>query len=381
MNHSKESKLKIVIPDFDSEITDLIIELNHLRRKEVRGSTEPQIFFQIKNIFHSLESIGSARIEGNHTTIAEYIDSKTDNSVEINEGIKEIENMEKALTFIEDTIDSTPINRMYLSEIHKIVVKDLVREGSTSPGDYRKGNISISGSSFTPPDYFTVNDYMNELFDFINESSADKFDLLKTAISHHRFVWVHPYDNGNGRTVRLLTYAMLIKLGFNIKDGRILNPTAVFCFDREKYYEQLSKADSGTDEGILEWCYYVLKGLKEEIEKIDRLLDYQFLKSEILLPAIKHAKKMNIISNVDFEVLKIAINKQVFSNSDLSSVFKGKKSSEVSRQIKRMKSQELIEPIEGSKQKYVISFSGNKLLRGVIFSLREKGFIPESEIV
>ena len=50
-----------------------------------------------------------------------------------------------------------------------------------------------------------VEDYMNELLDFVNKEDAKKFDLLKAAIAHHRFVWIHPFGNGNGRTVRLFT--------------------------------------------------------------------------------------------------------------------------------------------------------------------------------
>lgn len=43
---------------------------------------------------------------------------------------------------------------------------------------------------------------MEELFDFINAEDSPKYDLLKTAIAHHRFVWIHPFGNGNGRTVK-----------------------------------------------------------------------------------------------------------------------------------------------------------------------------------
>ena len=64
-------------------------------------------------------------------------------------------------------------------------------------------------------------------FKFINQDGADKYDLLKTAIAHHRFTWIHPFGNGNGRVVRLLTYALMIKYGFNVKNGKIINPTAV----------------------------------------------------------------------------------------------------------------------------------------------------------
>ena len=102
---------------------------------------------------------------------------------------------------------------------------------------------------------------MDELFDFINNQDNPKYDLLKAAIAHHRFVWIHPFRNGNGRTVRLFTYAMLVKLGFNVDVGRILNPTAIFCNNRDNYYHNLSVADNGTDADILSWCEYVLKGL------------------------------------------------------------------------------------------------------------------------
>ena len=70
---------------------------------------------------------------------------------------------------------------------------------------------------------------------------------------------------------------MLVKQGFNVDIGRIINPTAVFCNNRDNYYNYLSLADSGTDENILKWCEYVLKGLKVEIEKIDRLLNFDYL--------------------------------------------------------------------------------------------------------
>ena len=85
--------LKIVAPSFGSRLTDLIIELDYLRRKKLSGSTHPKVFFQLKRIFHTLESIGSARIEGNNTTLAEYIETKLDdNQQNFSAGIREIKN-------------------------------------------------------------------------------------------------------------------------------------------------------------------------------------------------------------------------------------------------------------------------------------------------
>ena len=96
----KHYDLKLVEPTFDSALTDLIIELDHLRKKQLGGSTHTKVFFQLKHIFHTLESIGSARIEGNNTTIAEYIETKLSDIKVVNPSIREIQNIEKAMAFI-----------------------------------------------------------------------------------------------------------------------------------------------------------------------------------------------------------------------------------------------------------------------------------------
>ena len=379
----KPYDLKLIEPSFGSNLTDLIIELEHLRKKTLGGSTHPQVFFQLKHLFHTLESIGSARIEGNNTTIAEYIETKLDSGdTEKNKShsIIEIQNIEKAMEFIESTIQDYPINKAFLSELHKIIVKDLPSppngEGDLTPGSYRNKNIKISNSLHLPPDSFLVDTYMDDLFSFINNEDPSKYDLLKSAIAHHRFVWIHPFGNGNGRTVRLFTYAMLIKNGFNVNVGRIINPTAVFCSNRNGYYDNLSKADSGSDNDVLEWCEYVLKGLKEEIEKIDKLTDYEYLKKEILIPSINFSLERKIITEIESKILKETIEKQVVQNLDLEKFFKGKAKSEISRQIKKLIDKKMLIPERDSARKYVLRFDNNYLLRGIIKMLDEKGFLP-----
>ena len=379
----KPYDLKLIEPSFGSNLTDLIIELEHLRKKTLGGSTHPQVFFQLKHLFHTLESIGSARIEGNNTTIAEYIETKLDSGdTEKNKShsIIEIQNIEKAMEFIESTIQDYPINKTFVSELHKIIVKDLPSppngEGDLTPGSYRNKNIKISNSLHLPPDSFLVDTYMDDLFSFINSEDPSKYDLLKSAIAHHRFVWIHPFGNGNGRTVRLFTYAMLIKNGFNVNVGRIINPTAVFCSNRNGYYDNLSKADSGSDNDVLEWCEYVLKGLKEEIEKIDKLTDYEYLKKEILIPSINFSFERQIITEIESKILKETIEKQVVQNLDLERFFKGKAKSEISRQIKKLIDKKMLIPERDSARKYVLRFDNNYLLRGIIKMLDERGFLP-----
>ena len=379
--------LKLIEPSFGSALTDLIIELDFLRKKRLVGSTHPKVFFQLKHIFHMLESIGSARIEGNNTTIAEYIETKLYENKKVSPSIKEIQNIEKAMAFIEEHVKDYPINRAFLSEMHKMIVDGLLPppngEGDGTPGEYRKINLKINKSLHKPPDWLTIEDYMTELLDFVNREDSPKYDLLKAAIAHHRFVWIHPYGNGNGRTVRLFTYAMLVKTGFNVNArqpygqvGRIINPTAVFCSNRNDYYTNLSEADKGTDEGLITWIEYVLKGLKEEIEKIDKLLDYNFLRKEILLPTISHSLERKYITDAEGKILKKAVDMQVIQAADVKEFFAGKADAEVSRQIRKLIDKKMLAPEKEGTRKYVLRFDNSYLLRSVIKSLGEKGFLP-----
>lgn len=372
----KHADLRVVSPAFQSGLTDLIIELDYLRRKTPTGSTPRFTFEQIKDIFHMLESIASARIEGNRTTVAEYVETKIEGERDNREDILEIRNMEAALRFIDSIIDSRPVNRALMSELHKLVVADLTKEGSESPGEYRRGEVIIRESPHVPPPHQHVERYMTELFEFINRKDEPKFDLLKTAVAHHRFVWIHPFDNGNGRSVRLLTYAMLVRQGFNVNVGRILNPAAVFCHDRNQYAAALSGADAGTDQGILEWCRYVLEGLKREIEKIDKIIDYGFLSENILLPAIDFSSERETITAAEASILRKAVERKEIVNADIQAIFPGKSVSDVSRMIGRLRDKKMLVPIGEKKRKYMVVFQNNRLMRGVIDALDKSGFLP-----
>tara|TARA_R110001606_G_C15343503_1_gene646821 strand:- start:335 stop:1480 length:1146 start_codon:yes stop_codon:yes gene_type:complete len=372
-----EFELRLVSPSFDSDLTDSLIELNHLRRLKLQGTTKPWIFFQLKHIFHILESVGSARIEGNRTTISEYIERKIEKEERSNERFSEIANVEAAMDFIEESIsEGTELTHHFIKQLHQLVVGELTDEGDRTPGAYRAWNVEISQSSHTPPDHIQVQSYMDELLSFINEAAADKYDLLKTAVAHHRFTWIHPFGNGNGRVVRLLTYALMIKYGFNVKDGKIINPTAVFCNDRDKYYEYLAGADLGTDDGLLSWCDYVLSGILEEVTKVNKLLDFDFLYKNILAPTIKLGADRGYINKEEAKVLNLGILKQSFTANELDEAFDGLTSRQKTHLISKMKESGFIKPLKENGRTYYVSFMNNFLMRSLIKILEKEKFIP-----
>lgn len=371
--------LQLLNPSFDSPLVDVLSELEFLRRLRLEGDTPPQVFFQLKDLFHTLESLGSARIEGNHTTLADYIDSKVEGKAESTDQLLEIANIEKAMDYIEEVMKpDVALTEHTIRELHAMTVLGLRREGDKTPGAYREGPVRISQSEHTPPDAVLVPQYMQELVSFINCDDSPKYALMKVALAHHRFGWIHPFGNGNGRVVRLLTYTLLMKYGFNVNvGGRVLNPTAVFCNDRENYYTMLGMADTGTTAGLEAWCIYVLQGIRDELEKVDKLTNYGYLTKSILFPAVSFARSREWITEVEEQILTSAIKMKVVKSADIAEVLPKLTSSQRTYQIKKLVDQGMLLPVSPGSRQYTIGFSNNYLIRGVIKALREQGFIPE----
>lgn len=369
--------LQLITLSFDSPLTDVVIELDHLRRLRLSGDTPLAVFMQLKQIFHTLESLGSARIEGNHTTLADYIESKIEAPARLSDQIKEVANIEKAMDYIEESIQAGGhITEQFIRELHQLTVTDLEREGDRHPGMYRPDIVQIGGAAHLPPDAGLIPAYMQELTDFINRDDAPKYDLLKMALAHHRFLWIHPFGNGNGRTVRLLSYAMLIKYGFNVKaGGRVLNPTAVFCNDRNAYYENLAKADTGTEQGLTAWCLYVLSGMRDELNKVDRITRYDYLRDHILRPAVAHGRDRKWLTDAEVSVLNMAIGKGEFRAADIDGVLPTLTTRQRTYLITKLNDQKMICPVRDGARSYTISFTNSYLLRSVIHALEKEGFV------
>lgn len=373
--------LKLLNPAFDSPLVDVLTELEHLRRLQLGGSTPPQVFFQLKYIFHMLESLGSARIEGNHTTLADYVESKLEGSQQQpSDQLREMSNIETAMSFIEEHFNSgDELTEYFIRELHSMTVTDLEREGDATPGAYRHKPVQIAQSEHLPPEPILVPDYMQELVAFINTDHPRKYDLIKVALAHHRFGWIHPFGNGNGRVVRLLTYALLIKYGFNVKTGgRVLNPTAVFCNDRDRYYAMLAEADKGANEGLERWCIYVLQGILDELRKVDQLADFHYLSSKILSPALAYARERELITAMEEKILHIAAKIGIAKAADFEAAMPGMTATQRTYQIKKLVERHMLQPIKEGARQYTIGFSSSYLIRGVILALSNEGFIPAS---
>lgn len=373
--------LTLLNPAFDSPLVDVVTELEHLRRLRLEGTTPAPVFFQLKHIFHMLESLGSARIEGNHTTLADYVESRLEaQPATLSDQLREMANIEEAMAFTEEHFEpGQEVTEHFLRELHAIAVRELEREGDATPGAYRTGSVQISQSDHLPPEPLLVPQYMSELVAFINRADPPKYDLIKVALAHHRFAWIHPFGNGNGRVVRLLTYALLVKYGFNVKTGgRVLNPTAVFCNNRDRYYTMLGQADTGTHDGREAWCIYVLDGMLDELRKVDRLTDASYLIDRILTPALHYARERELLTTQEEQVLLATARAGIAKASDLKGAMPGISDAQRTYQIRKLVERRMLAPIREGARQYTVGFSNSYLIRGVIRALSAEGFIPDA---
>ena len=97
---------------------------------------------------------------------------------------------------------------------------------------------------------------MEELCRWINQP-ADRHPIFVAALAHFNMVRIHPFDDGNGRSARLLMNIILIKAGY---------PPAVIPVEKRRaYLEALAKADSSDKEGFVR---LVTESLNETQEMI-----------------------------------------------------------------------------------------------------------------
>ena len=89
--------------------------------------------------------------------------------------------------------------------------------------------------AYIPPEYMEVPALLKELFDYIDES--DDHPLIKAAVIHYQLVTIHPFEDGNGRTARILSSYFLSLNGFGFKNIGSLEE--YMSYDIDEYYDSI----------------------------------------------------------------------------------------------------------------------------------------------
>jgi Fic family protein len=184
----------------------------------------------------------SNHIEGNTLTLQEtrmvLEDGITVGGKSLNEHL-EIVNHKEAISYVESLASPAyMLTERDVLEVHALVLNKIQKDFA---GQFRTAGVRIGGANFIPPNALKVPDLIAELISWENTGSMDIIE--KVTLFHHRFVWIHPFFDGNGRTVRLLMNLLLMKEGFP--------PAVILGVDRKRYYQALNQANNGNFDKLL----------------------------------------------------------------------------------------------------------------------------------
>lgn len=208
-----------------------IIELPPMTRNRLRKNSKKK------------SSYASNKIEGNPLT-----ENQANEVIERDEHKhflrpeQEIRNYFLALNLLEEKLEKREkFSKKMILEVQAMVEKGASKEkiglrGQVPPGVLFAVYDSVSGKpDYIPPEYIDIPELLDELVDYVN--TTDDHPLIIAAVVHYQLVTIHPFEDGNGRTARLMSGYILDFYGYGF--GGIGSLEEYFAYDSDEYYASL----------------------------------------------------------------------------------------------------------------------------------------------
>ena len=285
----------------------------------------------------------SNSIEGNPLSLPEVTNLLLDERVPANRDEKEIVNYFKILRTLQKHTEGQ-LTLQKVLQIHKELMSGVndkiagdIRNKTIVVGKYKNNSGKVElDIKHNPPTHKKkeIEQLLNKLIEWINKSKDPI--LIKAGVFHHEFVRIHPFEDGNGRTCRLLTALLFIKEEYFINKYFVLDD--YYDVDRPAYSDALHSADKGNK---TEWLEYFSIGCKYSLQSA--------------LARVKNALKTLKISerptNREQDVIDILQQYKEVTSSDVA------KNLSISRQqahnlLKGLKNKGLIEKKGTTKSSY-----------------------------
>jgi fido (protein-threonine AMPylation protein) len=201
----------------------------------------------------------------------------------------EITGHDEAIKWIEEVVkEESPLTETFIRQLHTLILKEPYEvDAVTLDGKPTKRKIEVGKYKTTPNHvrtqtgetfYFATPEEtpakMHDLIEWFREkkSNPETNPVILAAEFQYKFILIHPFDDGNGRTARILMNFILMQHGYP--------PAIIKTGDKENYYRVLQQADAGILEPFIEYIAQnlvrsleiMIKGAKgESIEEPDDL--------------------------------------------------------------------------------------------------------------
>ncbi len=247
----------------------------------------PKIAVQkIKDALSVEWTYNSNSIEGNSLTLQETYIVLNDGMTVKGKSLKEhfeINNHHKALDYLYQIVDKKQqLNCGSILDIHRFMLNNIE---DLYAGRLRNGGVRIQGANFVPPNAQKVSALLDDLIDYVNKNPQQLNVIELATVFHHQFVWIHPFFDGNGRTVRLAMNLILLNAGFP--------PAIILRNDRKKYYTALNSANKGNySKLMLLMCQALERSLNIYINALpDSTQEYEEISTIVKEPGVPYGQE------------------------------------------------------------------------------------------
>ena len=225
----------------DNEILNYILEIEKTKDSLNRVDIPICLSNKFRKNTKKRSSFASNKIEGNPLSFEQANDAIESRNRYFLKPEQEIRNYYLALEFLEDKLNKhESISKKLILDIQKMICKGESIEKIGIRGPMPAGVFfavwnNDGTPAYIPPEYKDIEQLLDQLIEYIEKS--DDHPLIKAAILHYQLVTIHPFEDGNGRTARIISSYYLSLFGYGFKNIGSLEE--YISYDINEYYDSL----------------------------------------------------------------------------------------------------------------------------------------------
>jgi Fic family protein len=247
---------------------------------------KPEIAEQMHRVYLAKGAQATTAIEGNTLSedeVANIVAGRAAPPPPSQEYLyREVENIVTAFSRIKDHLVAGGDARLTPDTVrtfNRDVLEGLDQD-DVHPGEFRRHSVVVRpyrGAPWQDCEYLVERLCAwleSEDFDPPNDEWAIPYAVLKAMIAHLYIAWIHPFDDGNGRTARLMELQILLAAGVPMPATHLLSNH--YNATRTEYYRRLQEAsESGGD--VVPFLRYAVHGFVDGLRaQIERVWEQQY---------------------------------------------------------------------------------------------------------
>jgi Fic family protein len=217
----------------------------------------------------------TAALEGNplkEEEVGKIIEQANDNpkSLEAEKAIRNLANVYKGIKTIDQTTGPFTFTETFIKEMHSIITTGLENPDNL-PGGYRNHTVKVGdkehGGIYTPPKCQPdIVHLMKEFIAWINSKDILELDgLIRAALAHYHLGLIHPFGNGNGRTIRVIEALLVRTSGIKYVPIMLSN---YYYRHIDEYYLAFSNTRKDADHDVTIFLKFMLAGVIDSLNEI-----------------------------------------------------------------------------------------------------------------